>query len=98
MLHPKIAQEFRAAPIGSHSPALARVLSHLRAGPVAGKYCLICIRPHQEWGIARLSGKRGVPPSVQDNRVFHSIEAAEWEIFQLRWREAGLPPSYEGLP
>jgi len=92
MPHSAIAQEFRATPIGHHSPALARVLSHLRAGPVAGKYCLICIRPHEEWVIARLSGQRGVPPSLQDNRVFNSIEAAEWEIFRLRWHDAGLPP------
>jgi len=87
-----LAAEFAACPIGHHSAALARTLSHLRAGQMKGKYCLICIRPHQEWVIGRLSGIRGMPPVVQDNRVFTSLEEAEWEIFKLRWNEAGFPP------
>jgi hypothetical protein len=86
-----IAREFRARPIGHHSAALAHILSHLRAGPMQGKYCLICIRPHREWVIGRLSGVRGVAPLVEDNRVFASVEEAEWEIFRLRWNAAGLP-------
>jgi len=87
-----LVREFRACPIGHHSPALARILSHLRAGPMQGKYCLICIRPHREWVIARLSGVRGTAPVVQDNRVFSSVEEAEWEVFKLRWNDAGFPP------
>jgi hypothetical protein len=87
-----IVREFRACPIGHHSPALARILSHLRAGQIQGKYCLICIRPHREWVIGQFSGVRGVPPKVQDNRVFTSLEEAEWEVFKLRWHNAGLPP------
>ena len=78
-------REFRANPIGHHSKALEAILSILRSGPVAGKLCLICVKPHEEWVIGRLSGLRGVAPVVTDNRVFHSIEAAEWEVFKLRW-------------
>jgi hypothetical protein len=83
-----LAREFRASPIGRHSPELSAVLSRFRGGDVAGKYCLICVKPHAEWVIGRLSGQRGVAPAVDGNRVFHSIEEAEWAVFKLRWREA----------
>jgi hypothetical protein len=88
----ELVREFRACPIGQHSPALSRVLSTLRAAGMDGKFCIICIRPHARWVIGRLSGVRGEAPVVQDNRVFTSIEDAEWEIFKLRCRAAGLPP------
>lgn len=80
-------REFRARPIGHHSPALTAMLSVLRAGDVAGKYCLVCVRPHAQWAIARLTGRRGEPPVVTENRVFDSIEAAEWAVFKLRWEQ-----------
>ena len=83
-----LAREFRARPIGEHSAALEQVLSLLRAGPVKGKYCLVCTEPHRRWVLARLSGERGVAPVLQENRVFTSLAEAEWEIFKLRWHEA----------
>ncbi len=82
-----LAREFRARPIGHHSAELTALLGILRSGGVKGKYCLISTRPHAEWVIARLSGVRGVAPVVEDNRVFHAIEEAEWEVFKLRWAE-----------
>jgi hypothetical protein len=92
------AREFRDNPIGHHSKALDGVLSVLRSGPVAGKFCLICVKPHCEWVIGRLSGICGVGPAVLDNRVFESIEAAEWEIFKLRWAaECGRPLDEDAL-
>jgi hypothetical protein len=80
-------REFRANPIGHHSAELTAMLAILRSGAVKGKYCLICTRPHEEWVIARLSGVRGIAPKLEDNRVFRSIEEAEWEVFKLRWAE-----------
>jgi hypothetical protein len=80
-------REFRARPIGHHSAELTALLGILRAGGVKGKYCLVCIRPHAKWMIARLSGRYGIAPTVEDNRVFHSIEEAEWEVFKLRWAQ-----------
>ena len=81
-------REFRANPIGRHSAELDTILSRLRSGEVAGKYCLICTRPHAEWVIGRLGAARGEPITVADNRVFHSIEDAEWAVFKLRWQAA----------
>jgi hypothetical protein len=83
----ELVREFRARPIGHHSAELTAMLAILRSGAVTGKYCLICTRPHEEWVIARMSGVRGVAPVVEDNRVFRSVEEAEWEVFKLRWTE-----------
>jgi len=85
-------REFFANPIGRHGAELDAILSVLRAGPIAGKYCLICTRPHQEWRIGRLSGRRGEAPVIEDNRVFASIADAERAVFRLRWfAETGVP-------
>jgi len=81
----ELAREFRADPLGRHSAELARLVSRLRAGAVADKFCLICTKPHAQWVIAQMSGHRGVPPRIADNRVFTSIRDAEWAVFKLRW-------------
>jgi len=91
----QLAREFRAQPIGYHSAGLTRLLSHLRAGGMEGKYCIICIEPHRNWAIGRLSAQRGVPPALQDNRG--TLDEAEWAIFKLRCRDAGLPAIDEAL-
>ena len=83
-----LAREFRDDPFGHHSPELTRILNVMRAGPMDGKYCLVCTRPHAEWRLAVLSGRRGVAPRVEHNRVFHSLAEAEWAVFKLRWRDA----------
>ncbi len=89
---PALAEEFRHRPIGHHSPALERLLDRLRAGPTRGKYCLVCTEPHRTWRLARLSGERGVPPSLVPGCSYSSIEAAEWGVFRRRWEdETGLP-------
>jgi hypothetical protein len=44
----EIFEEFRQKPIGHHSPALQRVLNVFRGEPTAGKYVLICTKPHKE--------------------------------------------------
>ena len=83
-----LAREFRADPFGRHSPELIRVLNEMRSGPMGGKYCLVCTRPHAEWRLAVLSAERGVAPAIQHNRVFNSLAEAEWAVFKLRWKDA----------
>ena len=81
-----LLREFRADPFGPHSPELTKVLNVLRSGPMEGKLCLVCTRPHTEW------------PQIQHNRVFNSLGEAEWAVFKLRWREAtGLEVDEEAL-
>jgi hypothetical protein len=82
-----LAREFRQQPVGRRSAGLEQVLNLLRSGPVKGKYCLVCIEPYRRWMLAQISGERGVPPLLHENRIFTSLEDAEWEIFKLRWQE-----------
>ena len=80
------AREFMAAPVGLHSPGLQRVLNVLRGEPLAGKYVLVEVTPHQRWRLARLTGERGRPVTLLDT-YFTDLEDAERHVFALRWRE-----------
>jgi len=80
-----LAEEFKARPIGHHSTELQRVMNVFRGQPMAGKYVLLCTKPHEEWVLAQLPDRRGQPLRIHHNRVFTSIDEAEWEVFRMRW-------------
>ncbi len=82
-----LAAEFKAKPIGHHSPGLQQVLNVFRGEAIAGKYVLVCTKPHEECMLGQLTGNRGDPVKLHHDRVFHSIEDAEWEVFKIRWRK-----------
>jgi hypothetical protein len=81
-----LAEEFRANPIGKHSPDLQRVLNLFRGEAMADKYVLICTKPHERWVLGQLTGVRGKPVKLS-NHVFDRIEDAEWHVFKLRWKK-----------
>jgi hypothetical protein len=83
----QVVAEFNKTPIGHHSPALQRVLNVFRGEATAGKYVLICTKPHKEWVLGQLSGERGKPVKILKSEVFTSIEEAEREIFRRRWKK-----------
>jgi len=77
---------------------LDRVLTRMRmqpAGAFGGKLVIICTKPELEWRIARLSGIRGVPPKFVDERVFTDEQAAQAEIFDMRFTQY---PAEDGMP
>ena len=80
------AEEFRRNPIGHHSPGLNRILTLFRGEPVEGKYVLVCTKPHREWLLGQLSGRRGEPVTVFADKIFRDQVAAEWEVFKHRWK------------
>lgn len=82
-----LAKEFKANPIGHHSPDLQRLLNLFRGGPPKGKFILVCTKPHEEWVLGQLAGVRGEPVKMIRDKVFTRIEDAEWEVFRLRWKE-----------
>ena len=82
----RLAEEFRARPIGFHSAELQRVLLKMRIDPRSPAYILFCSKPHAEWQIARMGPMLGDPVEIEDEPVFTSIEAAEWEVFRRRWK------------
>lgn len=81
-----LAREFRANVRGPHSDELRRVLHRMRSGPLHGKFVLICLEPRRKWLLAQLQGP-GHPVRRHENRVFTSLDEAEWEIFKLRWKD-----------
>jgi hypothetical protein len=80
-------EEFKARPVGHHSPELQKVLNLFRRGSIEGKYVLVCTKPHQEWVLAQLPMRRGGRVKIHHNRIFHSLKEAELEVFKLRWLE-----------
>ena len=80
-----LAREFMANPMGPHGAALQRIVTRMRdPGPV-GHYVLVTMVPYREWGLAQLSGKRGVDLTLIEDQVFTSREDAERTVFKLRW-------------
>lgn len=81
-----LAREFKSRPLGPHSAELQAVLLTMRGMPIAGKYCLIVVKPHEQWLLARMTGEP-LRPEPLPGYVFSSIEEAEWTVFKLRWRD-----------
>jgi hypothetical protein len=81
-----IVAEFRANPIGHHSPALQRVLLKMRIDPRSPRYVLFCRTPHKEWLVGRMGKVLGDPVELDESKVYNSIEEAEQAVFNLRWK------------
>ena len=79
-----LVAEFRAKNTGQHSPALQRLINHIRSEPMNGKLALLCTRPHEEWRLVQMNG-RGKPMTLLDG-IFHDLKEAEWTIFKLRMK------------
>jgi hypothetical protein len=81
------ALEFLEYPVGHHSAGLQRILNVFRGEPLAGKYVLVCTKPHRQWQLARLTGVRGRPVQIVEGVIYTDLETAEREIFKLRWKD-----------
>ncbi len=91
-----LAREFQADPLGHHSPNLQALLRRFRGEPVAGKFALLRTRHEREWTVVQFSGVKGQPLKLHPRLVFTDWRAAEWAVFQLRWRRhIGRPLSFE---
>ena len=78
-----IAEHQRTA--GSRrSDALERVLTYFRRAAIADKYAILAVKPFAEYRIVALSGRRGVPPRVVDDRSYLSEEEALHAVFLKR--------------
>lgn len=82
-----LIEEFRANPVGRHSPDLRVLLNTLRTGQVGESYVLVCIEPHSRWRLAKKAAGRGGRIRTIGETEFTSPEQAEWEVFRLLWRE-----------
>ena len=77
--------EHRAAPLGKHSDNLARVLNFFRRGEMADKYVIMRLKEGEEnYRIMAVSGVRGQPPRVVDDRTYDNLNEAYHAVFLLR--------------
>jgi branched-chain amino acid transport system permease protein len=84
----KYVEEFREAPITAHrSPGLQRVLNIMRLYRGGDQYILIARKEFHDYVIGRMPPLRDDPIVIEDDTVFTSREAAEWELFCRRWRQ-----------
>jgi len=84
----KYIEEFRNAPITAHrSPGLQRVLNIMRLYRGGDQYILIARKEFHDYVIGRMPPLRDDPIVIEDDMVFKSREAAEWELFCRRWRQ-----------
>jgi hypothetical protein len=81
-----LAAEFRARPLGHHSPALQKLLRLFRGEPVEGKYALLRTKPERQWMIVQFTGVKGEPLILHSDRLFTDWNEAEWAVFKLRWK------------
>lgn len=79
-------EEFRRQPIGPHSPGLTRLLNLMRVDPTGNQVILVCRRPFEEWVLGNMPPRRSDPIAIEEEPLFTSREAAEWEVFRRRWR------------
>lgn len=66
------------------SDALERVLTYFRRAAIADKYAILAVTPFAEYRIVALSGRRGVPPRVVDDRSYVTEEEALHAVFLKR--------------
>ena len=80
-------EEFRLCPVGHHSPGLMRVLNTLRHDKSGHQIILVTRVAFKEWIIGIMPPSRDDTIVYLTERVFHSREEAEWEVFCKRWEK-----------
>lgn len=82
-----LAREFKARPLGPHSPDLQKVLKILRWNPVEGR--VVALQPERDgsWYLARLTGPKGHPIEVFRQRAYATLLEAYWALFRRGWED-----------
>ncbi|MDP3525924.1 MAG: branched-chain amino acid ABC transporter permease, partial [Hoeflea sp.] len=85
LITPELIEEHRRKPLGRHSDALSRVLNYFRRSEMPDKYAILR-QPENfnHYKIVALSGERGAPPRLVDDRLYESIDEAYHAVFLLR--------------
>ena len=84
LINDEMIEAHRRSPNGPHDDALSRVLNYFRRAAVADKYAILAVRPFAEYRVVALTGRRGVPPRMVDDRVYPTEDAAMHAVFLKR--------------
>lgn len=93
-----LVAEFYESPLGKHSPDLRAILAKMRWGRAQGRLVLVVSEAGKAWRLSRIPERRGDPMPFVDDRVFTSLAAAEWHVFQIRWQSmtgVSLPVEFQ---
>jgi len=83
----ELAREIKSNPSGPYRPEVMRLINRILWMPLSGRTVVVCIRNHREWCLGQLTGVRGKPVTVLDERVFNNREEALWTAFAQRWEQ-----------
>lgn len=82
---PELIAEHKMDPLGHHSDALSRLLNYFRRSEMADKYVIMRLKDGEErYRIMAVSGVRGMPPRVVDDKEYDALNAAYHAVFLLR--------------
>jgi branched-chain amino acid transport system permease protein len=84
LVSPEVIEEHRRSPQGQHSEALQRLLIYFRGRPQIDKYAITCVEVNNAYRIVGLSGHRGVPPRVVEDKVYSTPKEAFHGVFLRR--------------
>ena len=82
-----LAREFKAKPLGPHSPDLQKLLKIMRWDPVEGRRVALQPEPGGPWYVARLTGPKGHPIELFRQRAYATLPEAWWTLFRQRWED-----------
>jgi branched-chain amino acid transport system permease protein len=80
----EVIEEHRRSPQGQHSEALQRLLIYFRTRPQVDKYAIAIVELFKAYRIVALSGQRGVPPRVVEDRIYPTQKEAFHGVFLRR--------------
>jgi branched-chain amino acid transport system permease protein len=80
----ELIEEHRRTTGGRRSDALERLLTYFRRAAVVDKYAILMVKPFAEYRIVALSGRRGLPPRMVDDRTYQTPEDALHAVFLKR--------------
>jgi branched-chain amino acid transport system permease protein len=81
---PEVINEHRRSPQGQHSEALQRLLIYFRSRPQVDKYAIVTVELYRAYRIVALSGFRGVPPRVVEDKIYPTLQEAFHGVFMRR--------------
>lgn len=71
-------------PSGPHGDTLERLLNYFRRAAIADKYAILAVKPFSEYRVVALSGRRGVPPRMVDDKTYATEDDAQHAVFLRR--------------
>lgn len=85
LVTPEVMEEHRLKPLGQHSDALSRLLNYFRRGGMHDKYAILRLpEGFNHYRVVAMSGVRGAPPRMVDDKTYFDIDEAYHAVFMLR--------------